>query len=196
MGLGRDRGQIICYNCGGPKHYARNCTNPTRISCWYYDHFDHEAEDFPSLIVGMCEKGVLQPPLTQNLQMMRSELYVNMMLRSGMTMGDDKGKLLEESMCVRKAPTKELKFDLKRAKETFMEAKKSFTEASTSSSKDQLEPGMDPSMLTTFLETCMKLLHNSKDVKGLQELITRCAGSGEPRLVWKLEKHTREQEGI
>ena len=64
-----------------------------------------------------------------------------------------------------------------------MEAKKSFMEASTSGSKDQLELGMDPSMLTTFLETCMKLLRDRKGVKGLQELITRCAGSGEPRMV-------------
>jgi len=49
-----------------------------------------------------------------------------------------------------------------------MEAKKSFTKASTSGSKDQLEPRMDPSMLTTFLETCMKLLHDNKVVKFLQ----------------------------
>lgn len=67
-----------------------------------------------------------------------------------------------------------------------MEAKKSFTEASTSGSKDQLEPGMDSSMLTTFLETCMKLLHDSKAVKRLQKLITRCVGSGELRMVQKL----------
>ena len=73
-------------------------------------------------------------------------------------------------MWVHKAPTKELEFDLEHAKETFVEAKKSFTEASTSSSKDQLEPGMDPSMLTTFLETCMKFLCDNKAVKGLQEL--------------------------
>ena len=48
-----------------------------------------------------------------------------------------------------------------------MEAKKSFTEASTLGSKDQPEPGMDSSMLTTFLETCMKLLCNNRVVKGL-----------------------------
>jgi len=80
-------------------------------------------------------------------------------------------------------PTKEPEFDLGCMKKTFMEAKKSFTEASTSSSKDQLEPGMDPSMLTTFLETCMKLLCDSKAIKGLQELITRCTGSRELHLV-------------
>jgi len=84
-----------------------------------------------------------------------------------MTTRDDKGKQLEESAWVPKALIKEPKFDLERAKETLMEVKKSFTEASTSGSKDQLEPGMDPSMLTTFLETCMKLLHDNKAVKGL-----------------------------
>ena len=82
-------------------------------------------------------------------------------------MGDDKGKQPEESAWVRKAPTKEPEFDLERVKETFMEAKKIFMEASTSGSKNQLEPGMDPSMLTTFLETCMKLLRDKKAVKGL-----------------------------
>jgi len=108
----------------------------------------------------------------QNIQMMRSELReeypnVNMVLRSGVTIGEDKGKQLEEDTWVRKAPTKEPQIDLGRAKDTFMEAKKSFMEASTLGSKDQPETGMDPSMLTTFLETCMKLLHNNKAIKGL-----------------------------
>lgn len=101
---------------------------------------------------------------------------VNMMLRSGATTGEDKGKQPEEDTWVHKVHTKEPKFDLQRAKETFMEAKKSFTEASTLGSKDQLETGMDPLMLTTFLETCMKLFCDKKVVKGLQELITRCVG--------------------
>ena len=48
-----------------------------------------------------------------------------------------------------------------------MEAKKSFAEASTSGNKDQLEQGMDPSMLTTFLEISMKLLCDNKAVKGI-----------------------------
>jgi len=74
-------------------------------------------------------------------------------------------------------------------KEKFKEAMKSFTEASTSGSKDQPDPRMDPFMHTTFLETCMKMLRNNEAFKGLQELTTRCAGSGEPRVVWKLGKH-------
>jgi len=35
----------------------------------------------------------------------------------------------------------------------------------------------------------MKLLRDSKAVKGLQELITKCARSGEPHVVWKLGRH-------
>jgi len=77
------------------------------------------------------------------------------------------------------------------ARETFMEAKKSFTEASTSGSKDKHDQEMDPYMLTTFLETYMKLLHDSKAVKGLQELINRCTGNtlGEPRVVRNIGKN-------
>jgi len=62
---------------------------------------------------------------------------------------------------------KEVEFDLECIRETFMEAKKSFTDASTSGSKDRSDLEMDPSMLTMLLETCMKLLHDSKAVKGL-----------------------------
>ena len=43
-----------------------------------------------------------------------------------MTTGDDKSKQPKESVWVLKAPTNDPKFDLEHAKETFMEAKKSF----------------------------------------------------------------------
>lgn len=46
---------------------------------------------------------------------------------------------------------------------------------------------MVPLILTTFLKTCMKLLRDNKAVKGLQELITRCARLGEPCMVQNLE---------
>ena len=72
-----------------------------------------------------------------------------------------------------------------------MEAKKSFTDASTSGSKDKTKLEKDPSILTTFLETFMKLLRESRVVKGLQELINRCAGTmlGEPLVVRNIRKH-------
>ena len=72
-----------------------------------------------------------------------------------------------------------------------MEAKMSFVEASTLGSNDKREQEMDLSMLTTFLETYMKLLCDSKAMKGLQELINRCARTtpGEPCVVQKIGKH-------
>jgi len=50
---------------------------------------------------------------------------------------------------------------------------------------------MDPSMLIMLLETCMKLLHESKTIKWLQELINRWARTalGEPHIVRKIGKH-------
>ena len=48
-------------------------------------------------------------------------------------------------------------------------------------------------MITTFLETCMKLLCDSKVVKGLQELINRCArkdnATHKLRVIKNLGKH-------
>jgi len=66
-------------------------------SCLYCTLFDHETEDCPTMIARLHNKGALQPPLTQNLQMMRFELCeedpnVNIVLRSGITIGYDKGK--------------------------------------------------------------------------------------------------------
>ena len=96
------------------------------------------------LIARIRYKGALPPPPTQNLQMMRSELHkedpnVNIVLRSGIMIGDDKGKQLEDSTWVCKASVKEAEFDLEHTCVTFMEAKKSFTEASTSGSNDNIE---------------------------------------------------------
>ena len=87
----------------------------------------------------MLEKKAQPQQPMQNLQMMRVEPRkedhsVNIVLRSGITTYEDKGKQLEEGGLVCKAPKREAGFDLARAKETFMEAKKSFVEASTSGS--------------------------------------------------------------
>jgi len=59
--------------------------------------FDHEMEDCPTLIARICDKGALPPPPTQNLQMVRFELCeedlnLNIVLISGIVIGDDKGK--------------------------------------------------------------------------------------------------------
>lgn len=139
---------------------------------------------------------------TQNLQMMRVEpgeedLNVNIVLRRGIAMGDNKGKQPENNAWVHKAPGKEDEFHLECAHDMFMEEKKNFIEASTSGSQDKPIQEMDPSILATFLETYMKLLRDRKAVKGLQELINRCAGTtlGELLVAQKIGKHKTRTGG-
>ncbi len=72
----------------------------------------------------MQEKKTQPQQPMQNLQIMRDELHkedqsVNIVLRSGMMTGVDKGKNLEKEGWVHKSPKKELSFDLDHAKETF-----------------------------------------------------------------------------
>ena len=123
---------------------------------------------------------------------------MNIVVQSGMMVGDDKVKQIDQSGWVHKALEKEVGFDLERVKETFMELKKSFVEASTSRSQNKLSDTsvpteVDPSVLTTLLETCMKLLHDKKAVKGLQEFINKCVSkdnsSDGPCVVRKIGKH-------
>lgn len=85
--------------------------------------------------------------------------------------GVDKGKHPEEEGWVCKAAEKEVNFDLNRAKETFLEAKKNFIEASTSGSQEKIlethaTQEVGPSILATFLKTCMKLLWDQKAIEG------------------------------
>lgn len=181
----------------------KDCSYPMRLSCCYCTQFDHVTEDCPIFLAKICENGAQPPQLTQNLQMMRVEPCeegpkVNIMLRSGTMTEEDKGKQPAESKRVHKTIEKENGFDLEHIKETFMEAKKSFANASTSGSQEKLVQKMDPSMITTLLETCMKMLRDGKAMKGLQELINQCTSKdgaiGEPIIVRKLGKH-KERTG-
>lgn len=75
---------------------------------------------------------------------------------------------------MRKTTEKEVGFDLNKAKETFMEAKKNFSEASTLGSQDKSAGNneaqdVDPLLLATLImKTCMRLLRDRKVVEGLQ----------------------------
>jgi len=108
------------------------------------------------LIAQIHEKKAAPPTTMQNVQMMRSEPcndepMVNMVVRSGIAIGEVNGK-------------------------TNMEARESFTGVSTQGSRDGPELDRDPSTLGTLLETCIKLLHDNREVRGLQEVMNRCVG--------------------
>lgn len=66
------------------------------------------------------------------------EHIINIVTRSGMETGADKGKKLEDDGWVRKVAEKEVDFDLNCTKETFMETKKNFDEASTSETQEKM----------------------------------------------------------
>lgn len=104
---------------------------------------------------------------------------INIITRIGMTTGADKGKQPKDDGWVCKVTEKEVYFDLNRTNGTIMEVKKKFSKASTSGSHGKIPETtvtqeVDPSVLATFLKTYMKLLHNQRVVKRLQELIDKC----------------------
>lgn len=133
---------------------------------------------------------------TQNIHMMRSKsrkygFSVNIVTRSGIAIGEDKvvGKKLEENPWVHKATDKENEFNFHKAKEKFMDTKTRFVDSGASTSKHQSawteksEEVIDtqetyPSVLTSFLQTCMKFLSDQISVEGLQKLIDNCTGKG------------------
>ena len=91
----------------------------------------------------------------------------------------NKGKQPDEAW-VRKTPEKIPAFDVGREKGTFMEAKKYFVDprtsvATTQQHQQQLqfqEASPDQvSTLTSFLQSCMKLLRNQNALNELQKVI-------------------------
>lgn len=92
---------------------------------------------------------------------------INMMLRSDLATKEDKGKNLEKDMWVCKAPRKATRIWFGAGKGNFLEAKKNFAKALTSSSEEQPDLKQDNALVTTFLETYMKLLWDANMVNGL-----------------------------
>ena len=96
-----------------------------------------------------------------------------------MTQVQSKEKQPDEAW-VRKTPKKIPAFDVGREKGTFMEAKKYFADPSTSVATTQQhqqfqEASPDQvSTLTSFLQSCMKLLRNQNALNDLQKVIASC----------------------
>ncbi len=180
---GRGRGQIICQNCNQLGHYARDFQNPT-MTCQYYKVVDDVIEKCPQLIAKIQERN---PSPTQNVQMItvkkRPIPALNVVTRSGVTTQvQNKRKQIEEPW-VRKTLEKILAFDVRREKDTFMQARKDFAHPNmsvgvTQQERQQLqfqEASSDKvSTLTSFLQSCMKLLRNQNAVVELQKVIESC----------------------
>ena len=103
------------------------------MTCQYCRAVDHVIEQCPQLIAKIQE---INSAPTHNIQMIAVEQRpipaINVVTRSGATTHiQNKEKQLDEAW-VRRAPEKIPAFDVKREKETFMEAKKYFADPSTS----------------------------------------------------------------
>lgn len=117
------------------------------------------------------------------------EPCINIITRRGAATRDDKGKKKVEETWVGKTVEKLLGFNIQKKKDTFLGAKQSFMDVGTSTSSAQLNlvpkkdcekvstpmQEIDPSILNSFLQTCMNILRNQKAFEGLQELIDLCA---------------------
>ena len=105
---------------------------------------------------------------------------INVVTRSGTTTQvQNKGKQHDEAW-VRKTPGKIPSFDVGREKGTFMEAKKDFSDPRTSVATMQQQLQFQEALsdqvstLTSFLQSCMKLLRNQNALNELQKFIQSC----------------------
>ena len=110
----------------------------------------------------------------------RSVPAINVVTRSGATTQVQNKEQQPDKAWVCKTPEKIPAFDVEREKETFMEDQKDFAEprtsvATTQQHQQQLqfqEASPDQvSTLTSFLQSCMKLLRNQNALNELQKVI-------------------------
>ncbi len=152
------------------------------MTCRYCKEVDHVIEQCPQLIAKMQERNATP---TQNVQMIAVEKRpvpaLHVVTQSGaMAQVQNKGKLVEEPW-VRKTPEKIPAFDVAREKGTFMEARKDFADPDmsvgvTQQQRQQLQEASSDkvSTLTSFLQSCMKLLRKQNALVELQKVIESC----------------------
>jgi len=106
---------------------------------------------------------------------------IGIVTRSGTATGNDKadGRKEVEATWIRKATKKAHVFDILKEKQAFTKARQSFMDDGASTSTTQLTQKdnheivpvatqeVDPNVLKSSLQTCMKLLRNQKVVDGL-----------------------------
>ena len=131
----------------------------------------------------------------------RPAAAINVVTRSGLTTHVQNRPNRTAEFLVRKAPEKTPAFDITREKETFIEAKKDLADPSPPSAPTQ--PQSPPrgvsldkvSILSTFLQSCLKLLRNQDALTELQKVIASCGpqqSSGRDNTVHRVSRTGRE----
>lgn len=84
----------MCSNCNQPGHLARDCQNAT-TTCKYCHAIDHVILECPRLMAKMQEiRQIVNQPNIQKIFVERrtDEPQVHAVTRSGIMIGDDRGK--------------------------------------------------------------------------------------------------------
>ena len=145
---------------------------------------------------------------TQNLQMLSIEQRpapaINVVTISGATTHIQPAETQPDEACVRQAPMKVPSFVIEREKETFMETKQDFGESTTvvapaqpHQQQSQLQEASTNkvSTLSSFLQSCLKLLRNQNALSELQKVIASCKpqqGSGREKAIHRVRRTGRE----
>ena len=182
-------------------HVSRDCQNPT-TTCRYCRAVDHVIEQCPQLIAKIQE---INSTPTQNLHMIFVEKKpapaINVVTRSGAMMHIQPA---EKQDWVRQAPVKVPTFEIERGKETFMETQKDFGDSTTAVEpaqphQQQSQPHEastdNISTLSSFLQSCLKLLRNQNALSELQKVIASYEpqhGSGQAKFVHRVKRTGRE----
>ena len=130
-------------------------------------------------------------PPTQNVQMIAVERRpvpaINVVTRSGATTQVQNIEKRPDEARVCKTPEKIPAFDVNREKETFMEARKDFAGPPVAVSQQLHQPSQlqeaspdQVSALTSFLQSCMKLLRNKTALNELQKVLQSCESQRNP----------------
>ena len=141
-------------------------------------------EQCPNLIAKIQERNSAP---TQNIQMIvveqRSIPAINVVTRSGATTHVQNTEKQSIEAWVRKTSENIPAFDVDREKETFMEARRDFDDPGTSVATTQQHQQQSHSQeaspdqvstLTSFLQSCMKLLRNKNALNELQKVLQSC----------------------
>ena len=113
----------------------------------------------------------------------RPALAINVVTRSGATTHIQNMEKQPDEAWVHKAPQRVPAFDIQKEKETFMETRQDFGDSTTAvapaqphqqQSRPQEALMGEVSTLSSFLQSCMKLLRNQNVLKELQKVLAFC----------------------